>query len=149
MIWVFVVSLPVIFVNSNRLSKVADFPQVWDYLGGCLFLLGFLIETISDFQKFFYKENSANRGHWCDTGESYSRKKLIYQKYFVLSFKLYRDMEMVPAPKLLWGNLRLVGNFHHSNTCLSKIRIFCLFITNFHDDHSIVLVWDSTIGKIS
>jgi steroid 5-alpha reductase family enzyme len=69
MVWVFTVSLPVIFVNSARLAGTADFPTGWDIFGGVLFLTGFIVETIADFQKFAFKENELNRGRWCDAGK--------------------------------------------------------------------------------
>ncbi len=66
MIWVFTVSLPVIFINSQR--NGSTFPTPWDIIGGCVFALGLFSETVADFQKFFFKENPDNRGKWCNTG---------------------------------------------------------------------------------
>lgn len=58
-----------IFVNSYKLSGAADFPTPWDIVGGILFIVGLLVETIADFQKFYFKEDPVNRGKWCDTGK--------------------------------------------------------------------------------
>ena len=69
MLWVFTVSLPVMFINSARLANVSESLTAWDIVGGIFFLIGFLIETIADFQKFFFKENPLNKGRWCDTGK--------------------------------------------------------------------------------
>lgn len=68
-IWVFTVSLSVIFVNSPRNAKPN--PPVITNLDGAgliLFVIGFLCETIADIQKFRFKENPNTKGRWCDTG---------------------------------------------------------------------------------
>jgi len=69
-VWVFTVSLPVIFVNAPGsaiyLSKDAFTPM--DIIGAILFGIGLLSETVSDQQKFSFRNDPANRGKWCQVG---------------------------------------------------------------------------------
>ena len=39
-----------------------------DYIGLAAFVVGLLCETFADQQKFAYRNNKANDGHWCDVG---------------------------------------------------------------------------------
>lgn len=110
MIWVFVVSLPIMFINSPRLAGKGDdasptvtilnFPSGWDIAGLILFYFGFLIETISDFQKFFFKENPANRGNWCQVGlwkysrhPNYFGEMCLWWGIYLVGFSVYQDVE--------------------------------------------------------
>jgi len=52
MIWVWIISLPVIFLNSPGISgKDVEFGSVTDIIGVILFSVGILIESIADVQK--------------------------------------------------------------------------------------------------
>jgi steroid 5-alpha reductase family enzyme len=101
MLWVFIVSLPVIFVNSTRLVAMSNaFPSGWDISGGILFVLGLVIETVADFQKFFFKEDPANRGKWCDVGvwsvsrhPNYFGEMLVWWGMFTIGISVYKDAE--------------------------------------------------------
>ncbi|BET00079.1 Protein of unknown function (DUF1295) [Nesidiocoris tenuis] len=69
--WVFIVSLPVMFVNApnNSIANGAPkFGNARDIAGICLFVVGLLVETVADLQKNSYRNNPDNRGHWCDVG---------------------------------------------------------------------------------
>ncbi|XP_014673788.1 PREDICTED: uncharacterized protein LOC106814040 [Priapulus caudatus] len=74
-VWVFTVSLPVIFVNTPRNSQVnnTSIPNVFtpnDIIGMVIFLFGLLLESVADIQKFNFRNDEANRGKWCDTALS-------------------------------------------------------------------------------
>jgi len=66
-VWVFTVSLPVIFINAPSSAVFNDW-TAWDITGGVLFVLGLLVETVADIQKFNFRNDPANRGKWCDVG---------------------------------------------------------------------------------
>jgi len=68
-VWVFTVSLPVIFVNAPSSAIVnADAVTPMDIAGLAIFVIGLLIETISDQEKFSFRNDPANRGKWCEVG---------------------------------------------------------------------------------
>lgn len=69
--WVFTVSLPVIFVNAPDSANYLTPSGAWtpqDIIGAILFVIGLLIETFADFQKFGFRNDPANKGKWCDKG---------------------------------------------------------------------------------
>ena len=66
----FTVSLPVIFINAPRSSDRYDYITPQDIVGIVLFVLGLIIETVADLQKFNFRNNPANKGKWCDTGKT-------------------------------------------------------------------------------
>lgn len=39
-----------------------------DIVGTVFFAIGLVIESLADMQKYNYKMDPANRGHWCDVG---------------------------------------------------------------------------------
>merc|ERR1712051_452398 len=55
-VWVMVVSLPVIFINAPTPTPHLNYTPM-DIIGTILFSTGLLIETISDFQKFNFRNN--------------------------------------------------------------------------------------------
>jgi len=69
-VWVFTVSLPVIFVNAPSSATVLSEDAVtpMDIVGLAFFAIGLLIETISDQQKFSFRNDPANKGKWCEVG---------------------------------------------------------------------------------
>jgi steroid 5-alpha reductase family enzyme len=68
-IWVWLVSLPVIFINSEVSSAPLPlFSDGRDIFGLILFLIGFITQVISDLQKDTFRANIANKEHVCDIG---------------------------------------------------------------------------------
>ncbi|CAL1544863.1 unnamed protein product [Lymnaea stagnalis] len=67
-IWVFTVSLPVIFVNAPASAVKSDYITPQDIIGFILFGIGLLTETVADLQKFSFRNDPANKGKWCNTG---------------------------------------------------------------------------------
>ncbi|KFM64579.1 hypothetical protein X975_10942, partial [Stegodyphus mimosarum] len=104
-IWVFTVSLPVIFINSPRKSAPAVNPTpmtTLDIVGTTMFVVGFLCESISDIQKFQFKENPSTKGRWCDAGlwkysrhPNYFGEILLWWGIFVISVNAIRGVEWV------------------------------------------------------
>ena len=67
-VWVFTVSLSVIFINAPGNATVKDYWTAQDIVGLSLFVIGLLMEAVSDQQKFLFRNNPANKGKWCQSG---------------------------------------------------------------------------------
>ena len=75
-VWVWVVSLPLLILNSSSENP----PLGWtDIVGVLLWTGGFCIESVADWQKFAFKSDLANKGKFIDVGLwKYAR----YPNYF-------------------------------------------------------------------
>lgn len=69
-IWVFVVSLPVIFVNAPTTPDKPHSEEfsVLDVVGTVTFIIGFVLEIIADVQRFVFRDNPGNDNKWCMSG---------------------------------------------------------------------------------
>lgn len=65
MIWVFGVSLPVLFVNGDSIQPSLE---IRDYVGIAMFVVGFVIQLISDLQKNAFRGDKKNSNRVCDVG---------------------------------------------------------------------------------
>jgi len=65
MFWVWTVSLPVIFLNTNEAAAALD-PR--DVIGIMMFWAGLAVEAVGDQQKFNFKNIPENRKKFCDAG---------------------------------------------------------------------------------
>jgi len=88
--WVFTVSLTVILINSPVNPNSDFFPL--DIVGTVIFILGFLLESVADMQKFNFRQNQANKNRWCDVGvwkwsrhPNYYGEILVWLGTFLLS----------------------------------------------------------------
>lgn len=70
MLWVWIVSLPVTVLNSPNVTKYNQpkFGTAADIAGVILFVIGFVMESVSDIQKYLFRSNPANKGKVCDVG---------------------------------------------------------------------------------
>ena len=66
-LWVYIVSLPIIFVNGLVEVPLCPF-DARSYSGMVLAICGLIIETAADHTKFMFKQNPCNIGKWCDQG---------------------------------------------------------------------------------
>ncbi|KAI2619032.1 DUF1295-domain-containing protein [Hypomontagnella submonticulosa] len=92
MLWVWAVSLPVTILNApavRRYGPQAPFGTGRDVAGVVLFALGFVMESVSDWQKFVFRQRDADRREICDAWFwSWSR----HPNYFgeiVIQFAIY------------------------------------------------------------
>ncbi|KAL9044792.1 MAG: hypothetical protein Q9214_002098 [Letrouitia sp. 1 TL-2023] len=70
MMWVWTVSLPVTILNSPNVTKFnqPNFGTGRDIAGVILFAIGFVLESVSDVQKYQFRNNPENKGKVCDVG---------------------------------------------------------------------------------
>ncbi|CAO1598198.1 hypothetical protein XANCAGTX0491_001967 [Xanthoria calcicola] len=70
MIWVWIVSLPVTILNSPNVTKFNQpaFGTGRDIAGVILFAIGFILESVSDIQKYQFRSKPENKGKVCDIG---------------------------------------------------------------------------------
>lgn len=98
MVWVFGVSAPAIFVNSEAL----DTPLVWsDYAGTAVAAIGFLLQVWADVVKMRFRNNAANNGKFCAAGPwawsrhpNYFGEILLWWGVFILGTPVFSQ---VPA----------------------------------------------------
>ncbi|KAH7076640.1 oxidoreductase-like protein [Paraphoma chrysanthemicola] len=70
MFWVWTCSLPVTILNSPKVTQFAQpaFGTGCDIAGIVLFAIGFIMESVSDVQKFRFRSAHGNDGAVCDVG---------------------------------------------------------------------------------
>ncbi|CAG8761561.1 17751_t:CDS:2, partial [Acaulospora morrowiae] len=74
MIWVWTISLPLILLNSPRISDPSSggrdvhFGSATDIAGIVLFVFGLMIESVADIQKFIFRQNRTSPKQFMKTG---------------------------------------------------------------------------------
>lgn len=125
MVWVWTVSLPVTVLNSPNITR---FPQPafgtgGDIAGVILFALGFVMESLSDIQKYRFKvSHRADKGAVCDRGLfSWSR----HPNYF--GEILIQFGESWPGCPLSISRLMLNRSYLHDRCLASSQRLRAWF----------------------
>jgi len=102
-VWVFTVSLPVIFVNApSSAQKLYNSYTPMDIIGAAFFGIGLITEAISDQQKFNFRNNPENRGKWCQVGlwkisrhPNYFGEITLWIGVFLIGTSIYQDIQWV------------------------------------------------------
>ena len=63
--WVWLTLLPTVILNGKHVDT--EFTSR-DCVGWVMWLVGFLLETIADYQKYTFRSNPANRNNWISHG---------------------------------------------------------------------------------
>ncbi|KAI9727959.1 MAG: hypothetical protein M1828_005364 [Chrysothrix sp. TS-e1954] len=91
MLWCWTVSLPVTLINSPNVTQFPqpDFGTGSDIAGVIFFTIGFLMEAISDIQKYRFKANSSDKGAVCDVGFFGFSRHPNYAGEILIQFSIY------------------------------------------------------------
>ncbi|KAH8899289.1 DUF1295-domain-containing protein [Thozetella sp. PMI_491] len=87
MIWVWLVSLPVTVLNSPNVQHFAQarFGTGRDIAGIVMFVIGFVMESVSDLQRFYFRQKN-DRSAICDGGFFYLSRHPNYFGEIVTQF---------------------------------------------------------------
>lgn len=109
MIWVWTVSLPVTILNSPNVTRFDQppFGTGRDIAGVILFAIGFIMESVSDIQKYRFKTQQADSGAVCDAGFFYWSRHPNYFGEILIQFG--------PWLHLLYSSCEAPG-FHSDET---------------------------------
>ncbi len=94
MVWVWVVSLPVTILNSPNIQQYPqhDFGTGRDIAGIIIYAIGLAMETITDFQKYYFRTNNP-RSAICDKGFfSWSRHPNYFGEIIIQFCMLYSNI---------------------------------------------------------
>lgn len=106
MFWVYIVSLPVMFLNAAELDSPIN---GWDYFGWALWAFGFLFESWADFSKNSHSNDPAMKGKilmsgpWAITRHpNYFGEIIIWLGIFISASQVFQD-------NTEWGYISLLS----------------------------------------
>ncbi|KAK0515720.1 hypothetical protein JMJ35_001754 [Cladonia borealis] len=91
MFWVWTVSLPVTLLNSPNVTKYPQpkFGTGRDIAGVILYTIGFLMESVSDIQKYIFRSKPENKGKVCDVGLFVWTRHPNYFGEIIIQFSIF------------------------------------------------------------
>ncbi|KAJ0300303.1 uncharacterized protein N0V96_000386 [Colletotrichum fioriniae] len=91
MIWVWTVSLPVTVLNSPNVTRYPqhDFGTGRDVVGVIFFVVGFVMESVSDAQKYVFRRDNPSREAICDKGFFKLSRHPNYFGEIIIQFGIY------------------------------------------------------------
>lgn len=112
-VWVYTVSLPVLFINAPTSPPLGIQPS--DIVGAVLFLLGLVYETIADQHKYMFRNDPNNRGKFINTGlwalsrhPNYFGEICIWWGAFIVSGVILRRARWVAVVSPLFITILLI-----------------------------------------
>ncbi len=109
-ITIFLVLLPVFVVLKSNQEKFSPLM----FLGSLIWLTGFLLETVADWQKFQFKSKKENRDHWVNVGvwkhsrhPNYLGEMLCWWGIYVYSLPFLKGWEYLTIISPLFISLML------------------------------------------
>ena len=118
MFWVWTVSLPVTILNSPNVTQYHQhkFGTGRDIAGVILFTIGFILESVSDIQKYIFRSKPENKGKVCDVGFFVWSRHPNYFGEIIMQFCEYFD----------FLETRLTDSYSHfHDRCVTSSRWEC------------------------
>ncbi|KAL9638783.1 MAG: hypothetical protein Q9164_001337 [Protoblastenia rupestris] len=108
MLWVWTVSLPVTILNSPNVTRFdqPNFGTGRDIAGVILFAIGFVMESVSDVQKYIFRSKPENKGKVCDVGLFVWTRHPNYFGEIIMQFSIF----MIAVSPAAYGFVR--GSAH-------------------------------------
>jgi steroid 5-alpha reductase family enzyme len=117
MLWVWTVSLPVTVLNSPNVTQYpqSDFGTGRDIAGVVLFAIGFIMESVSDVQKYLFKARQSDKSAICDKGFFSWTRHPNYFGEIIIQFGNLPFPFPISKPSLTYAS-------HLYDRCLSSSR---------------------------
>lgn len=95
MLWVWIVSMPITVLNAPKVQHYHQpaFGTGRDIAGVVLFAIGFIMESVSDVQKFKFRSRPGDKSTICDKGFFSWTRHPNYFGEIIMQFGKSRDLE--------------------------------------------------------
>ncbi len=103
-LFLYIISIPIIFINHNSPQKFS----LLTIIGILIWLIGFMFETIADYQLKIFKSNSNNKGKIITTGlwkysrhPNYFGEVVLWWGIFIISLSIDKGVYTIISPILI------------------------------------------------